>query len=222
MPEINLLKRCPQTKRNLQERHAAQNPENITRAREYGFEYFDGTREQGYGGYYYDGRWVPIAQDIITHYNLKPGNRILDIGCAKGFLVKDLMQVSPQLEVFGLDISKYALMHCEPEVIGRLHLGCATSLPFPDKSFDCVLSINTLHNFDEKDFKVALHEIMRVSKGKSYIQVDAYTTEEERDIFLNWVLTAKSHHFTSEWISIFNDLGYTGDYGWTILSPDKS
>ena len=96
--------------------------------------YWDGPREYGYGGYRYDGRWRPVARDIIAHFGLKPGMRVLDVGCGKGFLVKDLMLECPGLEAFGLDISHYALMHCEPEVVGRLHLGSAESLPFPDGS----------------------------------------------------------------------------------------
>lgn len=218
MPEIDLLRRYPQAKRDIQKRHGAQSPSNIELARQYGFEYFDGTREQGYGGYGYDGRWLPIAEDIIEHYGLKPGHRVLDIGCAKGFLVKDLRKVCPGLETFGLDISTYALKNCEPEVIGYLHLGCASFLPFPDKSFDCVISINTLHNLEGEDLIKALGEIMRITKGSAYIQVDSYHTVEERDLFLSWVLTAKTHDYPEGWLKIFKEAGYTGDYGWTILN----
>ena len=139
MAEVNLLARLPKTKRNIQKRAEAKDPAVIAMAKQYGEMYFDGPREYGYGGYRYDGRWIPVAEDIVKHFDLKPGDRVLDVGCAKGFLVKDLMQVCPGLEVFGLDVSLYALMHCEPEVIGRLHLGTAEQLPFPDKSFDCVL-----------------------------------------------------------------------------------
>ena len=218
MSEIDLLRRYPKAKRDIQKRSAAQNPENIALARQYGFEYFDGTRDQGYGGYRYDGRWLPIAEDIIAHYGLKAGDRVLDIGCAKCFLVKDLMKSCSGLEVFGLDISSYALQHCEDEVVGRLHLGCASSLPFPDNSFDCVLSINTLHNLEGQDLKNSLSEIMRVSKGPAYVQVDSYHTPEEREIFESWVLTAKTHGYPEEWISIFKNSGYTGDYGWTVIN----
>src|SRR5688572_28716901 len=125
MPEVNLLRRYPSARRNVAQRHTAQTPENIALAREYGEAYFDGSRDTGYGGYRYDGRWLPIAEDVVEHFGLKSGDRVLDVGCAKGFLVKDLMTVCPGLEVFGLDVSAYALLHCEPEVVGRLHLGNA-------------------------------------------------------------------------------------------------
>lgn len=218
MPELNLLRRYPQAKRDIQKRQEARTPEAIRVARQYGFEYFDGTREQGYGGYSYDGRWIPIAEDIINHYGLKAGDRVLDIGCAKGFLVKDLRKVCPGIESFGIDVSEYAMLHCEPEVVGRLHLGCASSLPFPDKSFDCVLSINALHNLEGDQLLKALAEIMRVTKGPAYVQVDSYHTPEERELFLSWVLTAKTHDYPEEWIKIFKKAGYTGDYSWTVVN----
>src|SRR5437867_5681165 len=143
MAEINLLRHYPRAKRKMGKPRAL-DPANREAALKFGAEYFDGTREQGYGGYCYDGRWIPIAEDIVKHFNLGPGDRVLDVGCAKGFLIKDLMKVCPGLETFGLDVSLYALMNCEPEVVGRLHLGTAEKLPFPDKSFACVLSLNTV------------------------------------------------------------------------------
>lgn len=217
MAEIDLLRRYPKAKRNIQKRLAAQTPENIRIARRYGIEYFDGTREQGYGGYRYDGRWLPIAEDMIAHWNLKPGDRVLDVGCAKGFLVKDLMIACPGLEAFGLDISEYALLNAEPEVVGRLHLGSAMSLPFPDGSFQAVIASNTLHNLDRADCIRAVREMQRLAPGRGYIQVDSYRTPEEREIFLSWVLTAKTHYDPAGWIELFEEAGYTGDYYWTII-----
>lgn len=217
MAEIDLLRALPRTRRNITQRTEAQTPENIAVAKQYGEAYFDGSRAVGYGGYRYDGRWVPVAQDIVRHFGLKAGDRVLDVGCAKGFLVKDLMAVCPGLEVFGLDISEYALMHCEPEVVGRLHLGSALRLPFPDRSFDAVLSINTLHNLERADVVRALREIERLAPGRSYVQVDAYRTAEERDLFMRWVLTAVFHDYPEGWIEVFREAGYTGDWNWTVV-----
>lgn len=165
MAEIDLLRALPKVKRNIQKRKDAKDPAIVAISKQYGEMYFDGPREYGYGGYKYDGRWIPVARDIVAHFNLKPGMRVLDVGCAKGFLVKDLMIVCPGLEVFGLDISLFALLHCEPEVVGRLHLGTAERLPFPDRSFDCVLSLNTVHNFPRPRAIKVMQEIERVSGG---------------------------------------------------------
>jgi ubiquinone/menaquinone biosynthesis C-methylase UbiE len=217
MAEVNLLSALPRGKRNLTARAHAKTDEHIRISREYGEMYFDGPREYGYGGYRYDGRWVPVARDIVRHFGLKPGDRVLDIGCAKGFLVKDLLSVCPGLEVFGVDVSRYALMKCEPEVIGRLHSGSADDLPFPDGSFQAVLSLNTIHNLDRAGCVRALKEIQRLSGGKAFVQVDSFRTPEQKAVFEDWVLTAKFYDYPEGWISLFKEAGYTGDYYWTII-----
>ena len=215
--EIDLLRSLPKTKRNIQQRAAGKDPEVVATARRFGQEYWDGDRRYGYGGYRYDGRWRSVARDLVAHFGLKPGMRVLDVGCGKGFLVKDLMLECPGLEAFGLDISRYALMHCAPEVVGRLQLGSADSLPFPDRAFDCVLSINTLHNLPRPGVLRALQEIERVGNGRAYVQVDSYLTPEQKALFEDWVLTALFHDYPDGWKKIFGEAGYTGDYYWTIV-----
>lgn len=217
MREIDLLRRLPRGKRNIAKRTEAQSPENIAIAREYGREYFDGSRDTGYGGYRYDGRWVPVAEDIVAHFGLRAGDRVLDVGCAKGFLVKDLLKVCPGLEAFGLDVSEYALRHCEPEVVGRLHLGSAERLPFPSDSFAAVISKDALHNLERPLCVQAVREIERIAPGRAFIQVDSYRTPEERETFLSWVLTAKTHYDPEGWRKLYAEAGYTGDYSWTII-----
>jgi SAM-dependent methyltransferase len=215
--EINLLARYPKSKRDLSQRASAQNKENVRIARQYGKEYFDGSRDTGYGGYRYDGRWRSVALDIINHFNLKvfPDERFLDIGCAKGFLVRDMRYVLSR-EAYGIDISDYAVRNCHPDVVGRIHLGNCIDLPFPDNSFHAVTAINVVHNLDRDECIQAIKEIQRVSGGRAYIQVDSYRTDEEREIFLNWVLTAKTHGTPDFWKALFAEAGYTGDYYWTI------
>ena len=149
--------------------------------------------------------------------DFKPGDRVLDVGCAKGFLVHDLMKVCPGLEAFGVDISEYALMNCLPEVVGRLHIGSADHLPFPDKSFAAVISINTIHNLERERALTAVHEVERLAPGHGFIQVDSYHTPEQRELFLSWVLTAKFHDYPDAWRQLFSEAGYTGDYYWTIV-----
>ena len=216
MPELDLLRSLPKGKRNIKARETAKTPELIALSREYGEDYFDGSRDVGYGGYRYDGRWLPVAKDIIHTYGLKPGDRVLDVGCAKGFLVKDLL--SQGIDAYGLDISEYALKSCEPETIGRLHLGSAERLPFPDNSFAVVLSINTIHNLKRPELIQSLQEIERLSTQGCFVQVDSYHTPEDREIFLSWVLTAESHYYPDDWVKLFKKANYTGDYYWTLLS----
>ena len=218
MAEFDLLKSLPRGKRNVKARETAKTEEHIRISREYGEMYFDGPREYGYGGYRYDGRWQPVARDIAHHFGLKPGDRVLDVGCAKGFLVKDLLALG--IDAYGVDVSRYALMHCEPEVVGRLQLGSADSLPFPDGSFAAVLSLNTIHNLTRDRCKIALQEIERLAPGKGFVQVDSYRTSEQKKVFESWVLTAEFYDYTEGWKSLFDESGYTGAYYWTILEAD--
>ena len=215
MAEVELLRSLPKGKRNVKARKTAKTDEHIRISREYGKEYFDGAREYGYGGYSYDGRWTPVAQDIIDHFELKKGDRVLDVGCAKGFLVKDLLALG--IDAYGIDVSKYALMNCEPEVVGRLQIGSAEKLPFPDGSFDAVLCVNTLHNLSRDLAKVALQEMQRLAPGKGFVQVDSYLTPEDKEIFESWVLTAYFYDYPEGWLKLFSEAGYTSDYYWTII-----
>lgn len=220
MAEINLLARYPRAKRNITSRKQGQ-AENRLLARQFGQAYFDGTRDQGYGGYRYDSRWLPIAKDIADHFALHAGDRVLDVGAAKGFLMRDLMAVVPGLEVWGLDISRYAIDAAHPDAKGRIVQGSAHALPFETGSFRAVLAINVIHNLEHEQCLEALREIQRVSGGRAYLQVDAYRDEEERDIFLDWVLTAETFGPPEMWLHMFDEAGYTGDFYWTIIETDR-
>ena len=215
--EIDLLRSLPKTTRSVEKRQAAKTPAIVAEAKKFGEMYWDGPREYGYGGYRYDGRWRSVARDVIQHFGLRAGMRVLDVGCGKGFLVKDLMLELPGLEAFGLDVSRYALMHCPPELAGRLHLGSADDLPFPDRAFDCVLSINTLHNLQRPGVIRALREVQRLSGGRAYVQVDSYHNAEQKALFEQWVLTAQFHDYPNAWRKVFAEAGFTGDYYWTIV-----
>ncbi|PWC55342.1 class I SAM-dependent methyltransferase [Azospirillum sp. TSO22-1] len=217
MAEIDLLASLPKAKRNIQKRKDAKDPAVVAVAKTYGEMYWDGPREYGYGGYRYDGRWRAVARDIIAHFGLKPGMRVLDVGCGKGFLVKDLMLECPGLEAFGLDVSLYAITNAPPELAGRLHLGTAEKLPFADGAFDCVLSLNTIHNLTRPAAVRAMREIQRLSGGRAFVQVDSYRTPEEKELFESWVLTAEFHDYPAGWIAVFEEAGYTGDHYWTII-----
>jgi ubiquinone/menaquinone biosynthesis C-methylase UbiE len=216
MAEVNLLRTYPKAVRDIAGRLQDKDA-NRALALQFGFEYFDGPREQGYGGYRYDGRWVPIAKTLVAHFGLEPGHRVLDVGCAKGFLVKDLADVCPGLQVYGLDISHYALTHAPGDVSGRLLQGSCDSLPFADHAFDAVICINTIHNLEPARCAAAIRELQRVSKGQGFIQVDAYRSAAERQLFEDWMLTAKTYYMPKAWEELFLSCGYSGDYFWTVL-----
>ena len=186
--------------------------EAATLAKKWDVEYWDGDRRTGYGGYRYDGRWRSVAESMVRHYGLTPGSRILDVGCGKGFLLYDLTQVLPGVEVVGLDISQYALAHAKEEVKPFLLHGTAARLPFPDRSFDFVFSITTLHNLYCYDLADALREIERVGRQHKYICVESYRTEAEKVNLMFWQLTCEMFCTPAEWDWWFRMARYTGDH----------
>jgi len=215
MREVNLLDRYPRAKRNIAAREAAV-PSQREIAKRFGREYFDGDRGQGYGGYRYDGRWVPIAERMRDFYGLAAGDLILDVGCAKGFLLHDFRAVIPGVQVAGLDVSAYAVERAMDDVRPFVLVGSADTLPFADKSFDLVVSINTVHNLERDRCVQAISEMERVSRRFRYLQVDSYRSEQERENFERWQLTAVTHFDPAGWRRVFEQAGYTGDYYWTI------
>jgi len=193
--------------------------ENRALAMKFDFEYFDGPREQGFGGYVYDGRWQDVSKRLIEKYKLSSSSKFLDVGCAKGFLMHDLQEACHGIEVHGLDISKYAKENSMDSAKEKITIGNCLSLPYPDDFFDCSVAINTIHNLDVKGCKKAVKELIRVTKNKSniFIQVDAYCNEKEKDMFETWMLTAKTYLMPDEWIELFKEVGYEGDYFWTVI-----
>lgn len=178
----------------------------------WGEDYWDGSRNTGYGGYNYDGRWRSVAQDLIEIYNLQDDAKILDIGSGKGFLLHDLKQINPSFQVAGIDISWYAIEHSMELVRDNCYHGCASSLPFKDNEFDLVISINTLHNLNLHKLWLALQEMNRVSKANKYLCVEAYRNEKEKVNLLYWQLTCRAFFSPEDWQFLFDKTGYNGDY----------
>lgn len=214
--EINLIDTHPKTKRDYDKRAAEKTPEIIKLAKQFGRDFFDGERRCGYGGYKYDGRWVAVAKKMIDFYHLKEDASILDIGCAKGFLLHDFKQLMPKATVAGIDVSQYAIDNSLESVRPYLKLASAESLPYEDKSFDLVISINSIHNLPLERLKTALKEVTRVCRGNSYITIDAWRNEQEKEDLFKWVLTAETMMHVDDWKKLFKEVGYKGDYWWFI------
>jgi len=181
-------------------------------AKKYGQEYWDGDRRYGYGGYKYDGRWEAVAKKLIETYNL-PGNaKILDVGCGKGYLLYEFKKLLPNCSITGFDISEYGLKNAKEEIKENLfQYGAQDVYPFGNNAFDLVISITMLHNLHVFELKAAVKEIERVGKNK-YIVVEGYRNEDELFNLECWALTCESFFKPQEWIWLFNEFGYTGDY----------
>lgn len=181
-------------------------------AKKFDFDYWDGDRRINYGGYrYMEGRWEKVARPMVEHYGLKPGDKVLDIGCGKGFLLYDFTKVLPGIEVTGIDVSAYAIANSKEEVRDRLQVGNATKLPWPDGHFDLVISLNTLHNLHCYDLDLALREMERVGRRK-YLCVESYRNEVEKANLLYWQVTCEAFNTPEEWAWWFRHTGYTGDH----------
>jgi ubiquinone/menaquinone biosynthesis C-methylase UbiE len=182
-------------------------------AKKWDFDYWDGDRRINYGGYkYMEGRWEKVAKVMIDHYGLKAGDKILDIGCGKGFLLYDFTKILPGIEIYGIDISNYAIENSKEEIKDKLIYGNATSLPYEDNYFDFVFSLNTFHNLECYDLFDALKEMERVGKNNKYICVEAYRNEVEKMNLLYWQVTCEAFNTPKEWEWWFKHSGYTGDH----------
>lgn len=200
------------TKRDYVKRMTDDKIECMKVARKYGQDYWDGDRRYGYGGYKYDGRWEIVARNLIKIYSLKQDAKILDIGCGKAFLLYEFKKLLPKAEVRGFDISKYATENSKEEIRSVLSIHKAQDpYPFTDKEFDLVISITTLHNLYINELKSALGEIERVGRNK-YVLVESYRNEEELFNLQCWALTCEAFFTPEEWVWLFKEFGYSGDY----------
>jgi SAM-dependent methyltransferase len=140
--EIDILVNYPKAKRDLSARLESKSEESRAMGRKFGFDYFDGNRNHGYGGFNYSERfWQPVIPTIIENYQIDESSHVLDVGCAKGFFLYDLKLELPGISISGVDISEYAIENAKPEIKKYLQVANATKLPFAEDSFDFVISI---------------------------------------------------------------------------------
>ncbi len=181
-------------------------------AKQWGYDYWDGDRRICYGGYkYIQDRWAPVAHGLVKHYNLKPGSRVLDVGCGKGFLLYEIKRYYPQIEISGIDISSYAIDNSKNEIKEFLSVGSASKLPYNDEEFDLAISLNTFHNLTNAELERAFREFLRVSK-RQYFCVESYRNEAEKANLLFWQVTCEQFNSPADWEWWMKKSNYKGDW----------
>jgi SAM-dependent methyltransferase len=201
------------TARSYLERMMDNKVEAMEKAREYAMDYWDGDRRYGYGGYkYMEGRWKPFAEKLIQRYKLSNNSSLLDLGCGKGYLLYEIQKILPGIELYGVDISKYALENIHPQLKMKGDLkSAADPLPFTENQFDLVISVNTLHNLKLQDFEKAIANMMKYGKNQ-YLVVEGFRDSQEQFNLECWALTANLLLSREDWIWLFRRLNYNGDF----------
>ena len=173
-------------------------------------EYYDGQRINGYGGFKYDGRWKKLLPKMIKKYKLTKNSKVLDLGCKKGFLLKDLNILIPGIKSCGIENHSYALkkaVKCKSKLIKSEYY----KIPFKNKHFDFVIALNSLYMQNLGDVIKSLKEIERVSK-KSYVVLASGENDEERNKFYRWTLIGTTILLKKEWKTLFKKIKFKGDY----------
>lgn len=200
------------TKRDYLPRMVDDKVNCMIKAKEYEFDYWDGDRRYGYGGYKYDGRWKPVAEKLIQEYNLGPHSKVLDVGCGKAHILYEMKLLLPEAELVGFDISRHGIADAPEGIRSSLvRYRAQDAYPYGDEHFDLVMSMGCLHNLRIFELKTALGEIQRVGK-QGYVMLESYRNEQEQFNLQCWALTCESFFDTAEWIWLYNHFGYTRDY----------
>jgi len=249
MVEFNLLEEVglPQLKERKREKQITEETKKI--ARKLDFNYYDGDRTIGFGGYYYDGRWRKFAEIIKKRYNLDENSKVLIERDEKGFITHDLKKLIPGITVYGTHSSDYVINHvmdgygrwalinnvesgdakiieqkAKEEISGFLLKADNLNLPFKDNYFDTVVSINSICCHLEKECREALREIIRVSKnnGKNcYIHVDSWKNQEQKQALIDWTVLCQTLLDENEWKNMFEQEGYEGDWGFIRITKEN-
>jgi SAM-dependent methyltransferase len=177
--------------------------------------YYDGRREDGYGGFRYDGRWGQIVPRLAAQYGLTANSAVLDVGCKKGFFLHDLKQALPGICVKGVENHPYPIENAMESVKADLILAPYEELPFADGEFDFVMAYAAIYMLNLRGVMQALREIQRVGKGRSFVTLGAYRTREGRELLEDWTLLGTTILHVDEWLEVFRETGYTGDYAFT-------
>ena len=221
MQEINWFGALPkQSRPEILKARATIPDEQRKTLSKFGKEYFDDKTVYSYGGYYYDGRFKSVARKMVEHYGLNENSKILDIGCAKGFLLYEFFKFGIR-GVYGLDISEYAIEHVPDAIKENCYVGTASDLSrWPDNFFDFVISKDALHNLPTGEAEKSITEIIRISKGPAFLQINSYRTPKEKKHLTDWLVAIKTVWSVEEWLTLYSTNDYQGDYYFLTFNED--
>ena len=110
-------------------------------------------------------------------------NKILDLGCGTGIILKEISSKNSSVELFGLDLSENMIAQATRRLgtAAKLTVGDAENLPYLDNTFDLVCCVESFHHYPNP--KKALSEINRVlKKGGLFLLCDTWTSSPLRQI----------------------------------------
>jgi len=179
-------------------------------------DFFDGNRNYGYGGFKYDGRWKSVAEKICNEYKLNNSLSFLQIGCEKGFLLKDLKDKYKKMRIDGIETSNYAMSNSIPDAKENIkYCNNYTDLEYGDSEFDFIFALGVVYTHNLTNAIKCLREIQRVGKGKSFITLASYENRDDYWLFKQWSLLGTTILRKDEWRKVLSHVNYSGDYSFT-------
>ncbi len=145
---------------------------------------------------------VALYRAILIKIFQNPKN-CLDVGCGTGKLVQCLRLLG--IEAYGVDISEHAINLADKDVKPFLRHGDVTNLPFPENTFDMVVTYDALERIERSKLKKALEECVRVSR--KYIFHKMFTRENVWfNLFHKKDFSMISYFPRKYWIKMFSTL----------------
>ena len=221
MREFDAIREYPQPKATRYVGKNIRTIENKIIASYRGEGYYDGDRNNGYGGFNYDGRWKKIADSMTSDYNLTENSAVLQIGCEKGFLLHDFHEKFPKMKLRGAEVAEYPIEKSMPSIKEHISKTEFNKLPFQDNEFDFVVAVGVIYCLNLRDAIACIKEIQRVGKGKSFITLGAFYDDVSERLFKAWSVLGSTILHVDDWVKVLKEAGYTGDYAFTTSKKLK-
>lgn len=174
---------------------------------EKGKEFYDGDRQNGYGGLKYDGRMKPVAEELCKKYKLNNESSVLHLGCDRGYLLYEFLHLYPLMRVRGTETSVYARNTAAHPIRLGIRIEPYTSITFADyKGYDLVIANGPVYTLSLGDAVQCLREIQRVGRNATI------TLAIDSPLMRKWSLLGTTFLSEEEWEEVLKYAGYTGDY----------